>query len=213
MKYLRKENKKEPVLLRHERVLLAAGLLFTMTLITFHFVDLLYARYTRAEEGSDSARVAAAGSVRVSESKAVYNAAAGEYSLDTTQIVSSNKYSVIVPGLEIPKDSFVTVSGGREVAYDLYLEVAATASSANVNTNILNYTVRSDYWQSSAETPKHGGTVYKYTAFVPPGGQMIIPIITGNKITLSDDIRDITNITQNGGNVKLDIYAYLIQKD
>lgn len=95
----------------------------------------------------------------------------GSYKLDNTKTVTSNAYTLI-PGLDVPKDPYITIKNKTPLDAYLFVEVVDTL---DVHTNTDDSTFApvtyhmTDNWMllKDGENPvagKHGGTVYVYTA-------------------------------------------------
>ena len=188
-----------------------AMILFILTMISLWLVCTLLARFSSYGRETDGARVAAAGNVSVYEYGA--DLVDGEYVItDRTEAnyKQKNRYTV-VPGMNIEKEAFVSVSGSREVSAYVYIEVV----SSDPSKNILDYTVDNIYWKPTTDvSATHSGTVYKYKDVIPPNTEQTIGhIIRNNKVRIKDDILDKTDPTNVPATVSLDIYAYLVQAD
>ena len=135
----------------------------------------------------------------------------GSYAL-TDQLVHKNEY-ILIPGLDIPKDPFVTVTGKTPIDAFLFLEVVKkTGSSA------ISYTVDDEHWQETNFTPKNeNGTVYLHIG--TDGKPLIlgkntpdsytVPILKNNTVEVSQKL--LSNPVQETN--PLEFYVYLIEKN
>lgn len=120
----------------------------------------------------------------------------GVYALNTKE-VSANTY-VVYPGVNLPKDPFVRVTGLNAQAY-LFVEVVDNTCSA------LTVTVDTAKWTATTLTGQNGGTVYVYAV---NGGKLTQDltdtcILADNKIDVADaQISDPGTVT---------FYAYIVQ--
>lgn len=132
----------------------------------------------------------------------------GVYSLgdDTT---SGNRY-ILMPGVDIPKDPFVLVTGKTAIPAYLYVEVVDDTGMSGTFT----YSLTSDWNELISVNGKHGGKVYVYRNGTPisdsntDGGTLNVSILEGNKITISDSF-DVTS--QLASTNALSFYAYMAQ--
>lgn len=84
----------------------------------------------------------------------------GSYTLDTgTDPVDSNNYSTVLPGLDIPKDPFVTVTNKSSIAAYVYVEVVNGLKDSKIT-----YTLADSWKLLTGVAGQHGGAVYVYTA-------------------------------------------------
>ena len=190
----------------------AVGVFLLLTMLSVWLVCGLFAKYTVSDSGSDSAIVAAVGEIAMFEHKAVYNN--GIYTLDSEKAVSSNEYKTVLPGTEIPKDPYIILTGKNDVSCSLYIEIV---NSENIPAAV-QYEIDSSNWikVSSADnfSPVHGGTLYEYKETISPHTSTEIKdIIEGNRIAVSDTLKDKTDPDQNSDPFSIDFYAYLIQND
>lgn len=95
-------------------------------------------------------------SVEVKESEAVRNTN-GSYTLNTANTVTENSYELI-PGLDIPKDPHVVITGKTPIEAYLFIEVVDQDSD---NNDTLTYTVDTTEWKSVTEITDKA--VYVYT--------------------------------------------------
>lgn len=211
----------------NKRLWMIAGALMLLTLITSGIIAEIYAKQAAGQEFYKSADAAAAGYAFVYEHKAVivYNTtdtANGIYRLDESKKVSGNTYPVIVPGTEIPKDTFIEFSGTNDVAYYLYLEAADNfpKDSSGELTDI-RYTISQDSWKRTDDfEPRHGGKVYIYSdsgakphMIEPHRTAVISDIIQNNMLYVSESLKDITEPLKNSEPLMIQFYVYLVQKD
>jgi len=95
----------------------------------------------------------------------------GSYKLNETllplQEKKGNTY-VLLPGLDIPKDPFVTVENKTPIRAYLYVEVTDTTNSA------ITYQMASGWEKLEGVTGKVGGTVYVY-------------VINGNRVLTNEN--------------------------
>lgn len=184
-------------------------MLSLLTMMSIWLVSGIFAKYTVNDHSSNSARVAAFGSVEVKEHKAipktvgssgdvgsVYNS--GEYAdmlyeLDLDDEVGSNTYDVMMPGVDIPKDPFVRVTTG-EVDCELYIKVSEKNipekyqdRNGETHKPIVTYTVDPSIWQKLPDDQQDvDGVIYKYSSVIDANStEQIISILEDNKIYIS----------------------------
>lgn len=110
----------ESRLFLHDILFRADCILLLSVTVTIWLICGMFAKYAVTDEGSDSARAAAFASIDVTEHRAELKN--GEYRL-TDDEVKENSYNKVIPGVDIPKDPVVHLSGTPEVACMLYLKV------------------------------------------------------------------------------------------
>ncbi len=190
------------------------GTLLLLTLLSVWLICGLFAKYTVSETGSDSARIAAMGTVAVQEHKAVLltdleKMAGGNtnYALDTTDTVSKNTYTA-VPGIVIPKDPFIVLDGKNEVACTLYLEVV------DGNNKYAEFEIGDEWKESDEFEAQHEGTIYVYKETIAAKGDTkITGILKNNQIRIIDTYANKKDTTINENEFSIDFYAYLVQYD
>ena len=132
------------------------GSLLVLTMLSVWLTSGLFAKYIVSDTVGDTARVAAAGTVDIWEHKAeetyensgVYELLK-EDSIEEEDLVKKNEYEKVLPGVDIPKDPFVTVDlSMAEVDYYLYLEIT---ESADFPKDEVKYNVRSEWKLVSGE--------------------------------------------------------------
>lgn len=130
---------------------------------------LVYAKYIQQETLPGTVNVQAnLGQITLLEHKAVREDD-GSYSLDPSETVTSNSYDLL-PGLDIPKDPYVTVSNKTPIGAYVYVEVVSSLTGSAVT-----YEVDSSWLLLDGVTGVNGGAVYVYT-----GG-------TGNALSVTTD--------------------------
>ena len=131
----------------------------------------------------------------------------GSYTLDPNVTVTSNTYKLI-PGLTIPKDPYITITGKTSVDAYLYLEVIEVNKAVQ-----LSYTIDSGYWTPvDGIAGPHGGSVYYYNR-TPGNGYKINDQTTGLSaipILTSDSFR-LGKLPITGSTESLKFCGYLVQ--
>ena len=134
-----------------------------------------------------------------------------EYELSSDTLVESNAY-VLMPGVSIPKDPKVYVTGKTSIPAYLYVEVV---DSTNLVTSgedaAFVYSLTGDWAKLTEVTGKNGGEVYVYNTVLQTEGENVqdfeIPILTGNTITVTEKLNKGSNYSGS-----LTFYAYMAQK-
>lgn len=185
-------------------------MLLCLTLLSLCPCTQILARYTRGDGSRDGARVSKGGSIAVLEYKATYNQALARYEMDQHSLVNSNTYEMIVPGMIIDKNPFVRLEGDNEVTSMLYIEVKPSED------DLVDFEVR-DGWVAVTNdnefTPRHGGVIYRYQQDVAPHQSESVYILEDNHIHVRDDFKDKTDPDYHRDSFRVDLYAYLVQKD
>jgi hypothetical protein len=129
-----------------------------------------------------------------------------DYSLDSNTEVSSNSYT-LMPGVPIPKDPFVKITGKTAIPSYLYVEVVDPAGLVTSGSEAaFTYSLRSGWTKLDGVTGKHGGTVYVYTGTLSTGDSTV-PILQDDRIIITSYFDKASNYSGT-----LTFYAYLAQK-
>lgn len=225
----------------HDLLLRAAGVIFLLTMLSLWFVCGLLARYTKESRSGNGARVAVFGNVEIREHYAALKDVGDSdindvyyggkfvdmvYALDDSSEVDGNTYDVVMPGVDIPKDTFVRVYSA-ETDIELYIEVveknfpvytkktAADDSDSDAveePVKAVTYAV-DDKWEKVDLPGEHLGDVYKYTDVIEAGsGVREINILSGEKLIVSQ-YYDADSYKKTGGDFSMEFYAWTVQKD
>lgn len=129
----------------------------------------------------------------------------GVFTLETgnelEKLTTSNNYSNVLPGVNVPKDPFVRVNGLKEEAY-LFLVVEDNTGE------YINITMDSN-WQLY-KTEADGKQIYVYKEAVddytlsPDAAQRDLGILQGNIVTVSENLTG-------GSGINISFQAYIIQ--
>ena len=127
----------------------------------------------------------------------------GDYVLDTTTPVQTNQY-VLMPGVDIPKDPTIKITGKTALPAYLYLEVVDNISDPAVTYSL------ADWWQPLAGvTGPNGGKVYVYNETIDGStANMEIQLIKGNTVYVSQTL----DHSASAKPFSIKFYAYLLQK-
>ncbi len=130
--------------------------------------------------------------------------ASGEYVLGS-DFTTANTYH-LMPGVDIPKDPKVYVTGKTEIPAYLYIEVVD-------NTGIVySYQIDSRWTELTNVSGKHDGRVFVYqnrsiTDADTEQGTLTVGILKDNRITASPDL----DLTSDYEDATLTFYAYMAQ--
>ena len=142
------------------------------------FSSAVYAKYIKKTEFKGNVTIQAdlAEDFKIIESQASRNEM-GEYSLVSDTEVSGNEY-ILMPGVDIPKDPTIKITGKTALPAYLYVEVVDNISDPAVTYSL------ADRWQPLAGvTGPNGGKVYVYNETVDGStANMSVPIIKGNTV-------------------------------
>lgn len=126
----------------------------------------------------------------------------GDYVLDTTTPVETNQY-VLMPGVDIPKDPTIKITGKTALPAYLYVEVVASVP------NTVTYALTADWAELSGITGPKGGKVYVYNETVDGStANMEIQLIKGNTVYVSQTL----DHSADAKSFSIKFYAYLLQK-
>ena len=156
-----------------------AGALLTLTLFSIWLVSGMYAKYTAvAPAGVNSARVAKTLRMELLEHGADY--AGGIYTLNEDE-VPGMLYDKVIPGVDIPKDPFIRLSGTSEVDFWLYVEVVPSKNFPKTVTYELT-----DKW----EEVEGKENVYRYKDVIDSGTydgeEIFCYLLKDNKLVVSE---------------------------
>lgn len=126
----------------------------------------------------------------------------GTYTLSTSaDKVNANTYTVL-PGVDLPKDPAIRITGKTAIAAYLYVEVVDALPEA------MTYTM-ADVWTDTGLTGTHSGKVYVYT--VSGAAALLNDTTTGLEEVkiLKDDVINVTDAPS--ANATLTFYGYMAQ--
>ena len=147
---------------------MTAAILLVLTVISTRMVCSLYARYTISDTGRESAGTAAAAGLALEEiSVELYSDIADMVSADTVYTFGSGTADgmeyLVVPGMDIPKDPYISVDGKNQTPCYLYIEVIQEHVPETVS-----FALEED-WILLADVPgRFGGDVYTYRTIIGP---------------------------------------------
>ncbi|MCH5171718.1 MAG: hypothetical protein J1F31_02650 [Erysipelotrichales bacterium] len=154
-------------------ILTLLGVLLVSTL-----VDITYSKYIAANKASENnAHIAKFGTVEIKEHEVKYEN--GMYVINNESLTKSgNKYDYVIPGVDIAKDPFVTVSGIFEVSCELYVKIVKNNFPETVT-----FSFREDNW----EAVKGENDTYKYKKEIELNKELNqdIYILKDNKLVVS----------------------------
>lgn len=188
-----------------------AGILLLLAVLSVWMLGGLSAKYVVSERSSDSAKVADFGvGIKVIEhdakliedaTKAVEKDSVYEL---TDETVNKNLYKAVMPGVDIPKDPFIVITGNGEVSCELYVKVTEKDLPDTVTYKM------ADGWElEKTETLQSGTTVhtFKYNRVLVPPFSGEYPILKDNKLIVSD------RYVGNGRDFSLTFNAWLVQAE
>ena len=152
-----------------------------------------------------------------------YKLATKDHTADGEEKLTTDSQTYeLIPGLDIPKDPHVVITGKTDIPAYLYIEIVESLDSAKINgidTKLIDYTVAS-CWKAvdtSVKAPQHGGTVYVYTDGTSEQNPVVlddkteglskINILEGNTVFVSQHVKSYGTEGTDG----LTFYAYLIE--
>lgn len=165
------------------------GIMFT--------IGTTYALYTTSSSVNEKkSSIAKFGNVQVIESEAV-RGSNGVYTLNKDKIVKSNEYIGVIPGVDIPKDPRVTISGVFEVNYIIYIIIDEKDLPSTVS-----YTVDNKLWKKNDSYSSESKYRYDYIGGLP---------VTENISILVDNTLFVSEKYVGNKNFKLTITAFVAQ--
>lgn len=206
--YRRKHAKKLSV---NSIVYRTAGILLVLTVLSIWMLGGLNAKYVVSGSSPDSAKVADFGvEIKVIEhnakliedaTKAVEKDSVYEL---TSETVNKNLYKAVMPGVDIPKDPFIEITGSGEVSCELYVKVTEKDLPDTVTYEM------ADGWElEKTETPQSDTAVrtFKYNRVLVPPFSGEYPILKDNKLIVSD------HYVGSGKDFSLTFNAWLVQAE
>lgn len=187
------------------------GVLLTLTMLSAWMLSGLYAKYVVSVSHQDSAQVAAFGvEIEVIEHKAVLISDADKavqcdsvYELNKEE-VQDNIYSEVLPGVDIPKDPFIRITGKANVPCELYVKAVVKDLPDTVKYEM------ADGWEFfDSEILQSGGTAYtyKYNKVIDSTFGGTVYVIKDNKLEVLE------SYVGNGNTFTLTFNAWLVQKN
>lgn len=168
------------------------------TLILLTALTGVYAKYVVDQTITGHASITAQlGSIDIWEHKATVDAT-GQYALDkAADPVKTNTYSVVIPGLDIPKDPYVQITDKTAIKSYVFVEVK---DNLPVSNSQITYSVDTALWTKLNVTGTNGGTVYVYNYAIDhnfgTNGTGTIRILTtdtnGNSVFVSQNLKEMT---------------------
>ncbi len=161
----------------------------------------LLAKYVRSVifQGNVSFAANLADDFKVSEHKAVKQDD-GSYTLNSEE-TSSNTYKVM-PGVDIPKDPFITLTNKSDVPAYLYIEIKDTSSDT------VTYELTAKWQKINNCKGSNGGAVYAYADVLNKDNcNDPISVLKDNLIRVSEQY------DENTDDFNITFYGYLLQKE
>lgn len=132
----------------------------------------------------------------------------GTYTLDNAKFATEGNEYQVLPGIELPKDPTVMITGKTEAPAYLYIEIVGTLDEA-----IFEWSVDANWTKLDGVTGPNGGDVYAYKedAIIDDTTTELsnIGIIAGNKITVKSDADTSALVSDEA--VQLKFYGYMAQ--
>lgn len=177
-------------------------LLIILTLLLLSLTSFAVGKYfqTASVSGSVTFSTNLADSIVLRESKLIPKDEGG-YTLSSSDYVESGTQNyILIPGLDVPKDPHIIVSGKTSVAAYLFVEVASSVDPGTLIYSVNAYSSENagGVWKDLNLTGKNGGKVFVYTG----GGENPLKLTTdlpnpvyilkedvnGNTITVSQHL-------------------------
>lgn len=194
------------------KILIIASLALLAVLVIGLSVGLSSAKYKteKVMQGNVKFTAELAKKIEVVEHK-VTRQEDGSYTMDPAATSSANDY-MLMPGVDIPKDPYVVVTGKTSIPAFLYVEIVESTDFPEKVTY-----VTTDDWSLVKDTNGNpvaglnGGKVYVYNTQLTNANtldstqfQVLKADANGNTLTVSQNL-------PRGTSAKLDFYAYICQ--
>lgn len=167
------------------------------TLILLTALTGVYAKYVTDKVLEGQASITAKlGEIKLLEH--VYEPQAdGSYKKTEATTSNGNTYSTVIPGLDIPKDPYVQITGKTAIKSYVFVEVK---DNLPVGNSQITYSVDTALWTKLNVTGTNGGTVYVYNYAIDhnfgTNGTGTIRILTtdtnGNSVFVSQNLKEMT---------------------
>lgn len=180
-------------------------LLIVPVLLVVALLGFVIGKYVTTIESNNTVTFTAtlAADVRLQESKVTRNED-GSYKTTDETITSGTQEYILIPGLDVPKDPHIVITGKTEIPAYLFIEVVDTTPNAALRYNL------TDTWiKTTLRTPKvTGATLYVYSK---DGTSPTSIIEDHDKISiLQDDTFYVDQSLKDGDSSNsLTFYAYL----
>ena len=205
----------------NKQTVITLAILASLITIALVFVGFFYAKYIKELNFSGNVTISAdlCESFTLTEHK-VTQRPDGSYVVESKTAVTENEYYVL-PGIDIPKDPTVEITGKTAIDSYLFIEVVD-----RVDHEIISFSLDSHWQEVTDAVPKNGGKVYVFCVDGAPAvlndktdKDLIssIGIIKDDTLNVTEDSIDADGKTimdfysQTGVAVDLDFYGYLVQ--
>lgn len=156
------------------------GILIILIMISTLMLSNLFAKYIVNDSAADFAQVAAGGEMFLLEHEATLENGIYVLSEDEDDLITTNDYDKVIPGVDIPKDPFVRLNlENSEVDYRLYIKVIKSEHFPETVTFELT-----DKWLPYDEAKG----IYIYDGYFDAGASDIddIQVLKNNKLYVSE---------------------------
>ena len=159
----------------------------------------VYSKYVKQDKLNGTLNITAElGKIQLLEHEAV-KTDKGDYIfteiLLPTETKKGNTYDHVLPGLDIPKDPHIVVTGKTPIPAYIFVEVVEDENFDEYNGHVQNklaYSLTSSWKKLESVTGEHGGTVYVYasgdTAISVKGNIDKLSILESDKIIVSQKV-------------------------
>ena len=139
------------------------GLLIGLALLLVALMSVAVGKYTSTVTITGNVQFTAtlADTFTLQEHKATRNAD-GSYTLSTTETTEPNSY-YLMPGVDIPKDPFITITKKTDIPAYLFVEVVKGPDVGTTEAALIRYQMAGAWQELTGVTGKNKGTVYVYT--------------------------------------------------
>lgn len=182
-------------------------LLIVLTLLLIALTTFTVGKYitTIQKPGTVTFNAKLAENVMLVESR-INRKADGIYETTSETITGAQSYTLI-PGLDVPKDPHIVITGKTEIPAYLYIEIVNDTIDTYNGQSVITYDIAAG-WSQSTRAAQHGGTVYQYdTKLDKASAKATYYILKDNKVTVSQHIKH----ADTDGADLLTFYAYLVE--
>ena len=131
----------------------------------------------------------------------------GTYETTGETIVGGTQSYTLIPGLDVPKDPHIIITGKTEIPAYLYIEIVDNTIDTYNEQPVITYEIAAG-WSQSTQAAQHGGTVYQYNTVLDGAfNEATYFILKDNKVTVSQHVKH----ADTDGADLLTFYAYLVE--
>ena len=131
----------------------------------------------------------------------------GTYETTSETIAGGTQSYTLIPGLDVPKDPHIIITGKTEIPAYLYIEIVDNTIDTYNEQPVITYEIAAG-WSQSTQAAQHGGTVYQYDIKLDEAfTEKTYYLLKDNKVTVSQHLKHADTDDAD----LLTFYAYLVE--